>query len=250
MLPLVSIIMPCYNAERFIAQSIKSVLTQSYQNWELLITDDGSTDNSVEIIKKYCDQDDRISFIGLKNNQGTAIARNCSIKRSKGRFVAFLDSDDVWKNNKLEKQVKYMLDNDIAFTYSSYEIIDSCGKPLNKIINDAGVMTYNKYLRNTAIGCGTVVLDREKTGAFTSPIIKTSQDMALWLSIMKRGFKAYPVQGPLLEYRIIPGSATSNKFKAASDVWRVYRKIEHLSLFKSTYCFIGYAFNAVKKRVF
>jgi len=250
MLPLVSIIMPCYNADRYIIQSIESVLAQTYQNWELLITDDGSTDNSAEIIKKYCDQDDRISFIGLKNNQGTAIARNCSIKRSKGRFVAFLDSDDVWKSNKLEKQVNYMLGNDIAFSYSSYEIIDSQGKPFNKIINDAGVMTYNKYLRNTAIGCGTVVLDREKTGDFTSPIIKTSQDMALWLSIMKKGFKAYPVQGPLLEYRITPGSATSNKLKAACDVWRVYRNIENMSLLKSTYCFMGYAFNAVKKRVF
>jgi len=241
--------MPCYNAERYIAQSIESVLAQSYTNWELLITDDGSTDNSVEIIKKYCNQDDRISLAASNKNQGTAVARNCSIERSKGRFVAFLDSDDVWKSNKLERQAGYMLEHDVAFTYSSYQLIDAEGKSMNRTIKDAGVIDYKKYLRNTVIGCGTVVLDRDKTGYFTSPIIKTSQDMALWLSILKKGFKAYPVPGPLLEYRVTAGSATSNKLKAACDVWRVYRRIEKLSMIKSMYCFGGYGFNAIKKRI-
>lgn len=250
MTPLVSIIMPCYNAERYIAQSIESVLAQSYQNWELIITDDASTDKSVEIISKYSKNDDRISVMVPDEHQGIARTRNMSISRARGRFMAFLDSDDIWYPEKLEKQVNYMLENDLAFTYSSYEIIDYHGNPKNRVVKDAGVMSYKKYLRNTIICCGTVVVDREKTGHFATPIIKTSEDMSLWLSIMRRGFDAYPVPGPLHKYRITPGSASSNKFKAACDVWRVYRKIEKLSWIKSVINFVCYSFNAVKKHVF
>ena len=248
--PLVSIIMPCYNAERYVAQSIESVLAQTYQNWELLITDDGSTDKSVESVSKYCTKDDRINILVPDEHQGIARTRNMSIARAKGKFVAFLDSDDIWYPEKLEKQVGYMLGNDVAFTYSSYEVIDAHGNSKNKVVQDAGVMSYKKYLRNTIICCGTVVIDREKTGHFATPIIKTSEDMSLWLSIMKRGFDAYPVPGPLHKYRITPGSASSNKIKAACDVWRVYRKIEKLSLPVSVFNFVCYTFNAVKKHVF
>lgn len=248
--PLVSIIMPCYNAERYVAQSIESVLAQTYQNWELLITDDGSTDKSVEIVSKYCIKDDRISILVPDEHQGIARTRNMSIARAKGKFVAFLDSDDIWYPEKLEKQVGYMLENDVAFTYSSYEIIDAQCNSKNRVVKDAGVVSYKKYLRNTIICCGTVVVDKEKTGHFATPIIKTSEDMSLWLSIMKRGFDAYPVPGPLHKYRITPGSASSNKFKAACDVWRVYRKIEKLSLPTSVFNFVCYTFNAVKKHVF
>ena len=247
--PLVSIIMPCYNAERYVAQSIESVLAQTYYNWELLITDDGSTDKSVEIISKYCTKDDRITVLVPDEHQGIARTRNMSISHAKGKFVAFLDSDDIWYPEKLEKQVGFMLENDLAFTYSSYEVIDAQGNSKNRIVKDAGVMSYKKYLRNTIICCGTVVIDREKTGHFATPIIKTSEDMSLWLSVMKRGFDAYPVPGPLHKYRITPGSASSNKIKAACDVWRVYRKIEKLSLPKSVVNFVCYTFNAVKKHV-
>ena len=250
MKPLVSIIMPCYNAERYIAQSIESVLAQTYENWELLITDDSSTDKSVEIISKYSKNDERINVMVPDEHQGIARTRNMSISRAKGRFVAFLDSDDVWYPEKLEKQVNFMLENNLAFTYSSYEVIDCQGNSKNRIVKDAGVMSYKKYLRNTIICCGTVVIDREKTGHFATPIIKTSEDMSLWLSIMRRGFAAYPVPGPLHKYRITPGSASSNKIKAACDVWRVYRKIEKLSLLKSVFNFACYTFNAVKKHVF
>ena len=242
--------MPCYNAERYIAQSIESVLAQTYQNWELLITDDCSTDNSVKVATKYSLQDDRINLLVPDEHQGIARTRNMSISRARGRFVAFLDSDDIWYPEKLEKQINYMLENDVAFTYSSYEVISSQGDTKKPIVKDAGVMSYNRYLRNTIICCGTVVVDREKIGHFATPIIKTSEDMSLWLSIMRRGFDAYPVPGPLHKYRITPGSASSNKIKAASDVWRVYRKIEKLSWLKAIVNFICYSFNAVKKHVF
>lgn len=248
MTPLVSIIMPCYNAERYIAQSIESVLAQTYDNWELLITDDGSADKSVEIVSKYCNKDNRIDLL-VNKHKGIAETRNASIARAKGRFVAFLDSDDIWKSNKLEKQVNYMIENNVAFTYSSYEVIDAQGN-VKKLVKDDGVMSYKKYLRNTIICCGTVVLDTEKIGEFNTPIITTSEDMASWLSIMRRGFNAYPVEGPLHQYRITPGSASSNKIKAAADVWRVYRNKEKLSWPASVINFISYSFNAIIKHVF
>lgn len=250
MTPLVSIIMPCYNAERYIAQSIESVLAQSYQNWELIITDDASTDKSVEIISKYSKNDDRISVMVPDEHQGIARTRNMSISRARGRFMAFLDNDDLWKPEKLEKQIKFMLEKEIGFSYTSYELVDQDGITKNKIIQTQGVVDYKKYLRNTIIGCGTVMIDRDIVGHFGMPINDTSDDMAAWLSILRRGFKAYPLDEVLLQYRVTGKSASSNKIKAASDVWRVYRKIEKLSWPKAIVNFICYSFNAVKKHVF
>jgi Glycosyltransferases involved in cell wall biogenesis len=250
MTPLVSIIMPCYNAERYIAQSIESVLAQTCQNWELLITDDGSTDKSVEIVSKYSKNDDRINVMVPDEHQGIARTRNMSISRARGRFVAFLDNDDLWKPEKLEKQIKFMLEKEIGFSYTSYELVDQDGITKNKIIQTQGVVDYKKYLRNTIIGCGTVMIDRDIVGHFGMPINDTSDDMAAWLSILRRGFKAYPLDEVLLQYRVTGKSASSNKFKASRDVWRVYRDIEKLSLTKSVFSFVCYAFNALKKRVF
>lgn len=247
--PLVSIIMPCYNAERYIAQSIDSVLAQTYDDWELLVTDDGSTDKSAEIVQGYCAQDNRIQLFKHGNNQGIAKARNTSLSQAKGRFVAFLDHDDLWTPDKLEKQVRCMLDNDYPFTYTSYELIDNSGASLNKTIRTQGVMDYTRYAKNTIIGCGTVVVDKNKVGDFRMPQNDTSDDMALWLGLMRKGFKAYPLDEVLLKYRVTKHSASSNKWKAAKDVWHVYRVNEGMSRLNSFYCFVGYAYNAVKKRI-
>lgn len=250
MQPLVSIIMPCYNAERYVAQSIESVIAQTYQNWELLITDDCSTDNSTEIIERYCAKDNRINLLKSDKHQGIAETRNLSINRAKGRFVAFLDSDDVWINYKIEKQIGYMKSNNYGFTFTSYEIIDIHGVAKDKIVHASNIMDYWSYMRNTIICCSSVILDKEKTGDFSTPIIETSQDMSLWLSILKKDFKAYPIDEILLKYRISPNSASHNKIKASMDVWRVFRNIEKLSFLNSLINFICYAYNAVKKRLF
>lgn len=250
MQPLVSIIMPCYNAERFIAQSIESVISQTYQNWELLITDDCSTDKSTGIVESFCKKDNRIILIKSEKHQGIAPTRNMSIEQAKGRFVAFLDNDDLWTYDKLEKQVDFMLKHKIGFSYTNYELIDNEGGCKGKIIKTAGIIDYKKYLKNTIIGCGTVMLDREIIGDFKMPENDTSDDMALWLNLMRKGFKAYPIDEVLQKYRVTENSASSKKFKAAHDVWRVYREIEKLPFFKSVFCFSCYAFNAVKKRIF
>ena len=248
--PLVSVIMPSYNAECFIAESIESVLCQTYPHWELLITDDCSIDHTPAIVQQYCQKDARIDFVVAKSHSGIANTRNQSIARAKGRYVAFLDNDDLWVPEKLEKQVEFMMQNDFAFSYSEYEILREDGTPKGKIIKTAGVIDYGKYLRNTIIGSGTIMLDRDKVGSLKMPDNATSDDMALWCKILKDGHHAYPIKEVLMRYRIRSNSASANKWKAAKDVWLVYRKQEKLPFFNAMMCFVGYAFNAVIKRVF
>ena len=246
---LVSIIMPSYNASRFITESIKSVIVQTYQNWELLIADDCSKDSSVEVIKKIIDKDQRIKLISLLKNVGAAAARNVAIEHANGQYIAFLDSDDVWEPEKLERQLAFMKENKYAFTYSEYYVMEEDGKKTGSFIRIPSSLSYRQYLRNTIIGCLTVVIDRNIVGDFRMPLIKSSHDMALWLLIMKRGYKAYGIKEVLAGYRLVSTSNTAKKWKAAKDVWRVYRKIEHLSVLFSAFCFCGYVFNAVIKRM-
>lgn len=244
---LVSIIMPSYNASRFITESIKSVIVQTYQNWELLIADDCSKDSSVEVIKKIIDKDQRIKLFSLLKNVGAAAARNVAIEHANGQYIAFLDSDDVWEPEKLERQLAFMKENKYAFTYSEYYVMEEDGKKTGSFIRIPSSLSYRQYLRNTIIGCLTVVIDRNIVGDFRMPLIKSSHDMALWLLIMKRGYKAYGIKEVLAGYRLVSTSNTAKKWKAAKDVWRVYRKIEHLSVLFSAFC--GYVFNAVIKRM-
>ena len=246
---LVSIIMPSYNASRFITESIKSVIVQTYQNWELLIADDCSKDSSVEVIKKIIDKDQRIKLFSLLKNVGAAAARNVAIEHANGQYIAFLDSDDVWEPEKLERQLAFMKENKYAFTYSEYYVMEEDGKKTGSFIRIPSSLSYRQYLRNTIIGCLTVVIDRNIVGDFRMPLIKSSHDMALWLLIMKRGYKAYGIKEVLAGYRLVSTSNTAKKWKAAKDVWRVYRKIEHLSVLFSAFCFCGYVFNSVIKRM-
>ena len=248
--PVVSIIMPSYNAEQYIAESIQSVIAQTFPDWELVITDDRSSDNTVTIIQSFSEQDPRICFQVAETHSGIAGTRNLCIARARGRFVSFLDNDDLWVPEKLEKQLRFMKEHDCSFSYSAYELMKEDGTPKGKVIKTAGVIDYNKYLRNTIIGSGTIMLDTIKTGPLTMPDNATSDDMALWCRILKAGHKAYPINEVLMKYRVRSNSASANKWKAAKDVWLVYRKQEHLSFFKAVACFIGYAFNAVVKRIF
>ena len=244
---LVSIITPSYNTSKFIEECICSVLDQSYTNWELIIVDDCSADNSPQIIKKYNDK--RIQLIELDSNVGAAEARNIALRRAKGKYIAFLDSDDLWESQKLEKQISFMETEDIAFSFSAYQPISEDGLKLYSIIHAPKSVTYSSYLKNTIIGCLTVVIDREKTGDFEMPNIRSSHDMALWLLIMRRGFTAYGLDENLARYRIVSTSNTASKWRAAKDVWKVYREIEKLSFFYSSWCFLNYAFNALEKRI-
>lgn len=246
-MPNVSIIMPAYNSGRFIEESIRSVIAQTYTNWELLVSDDCSTDNTASIVASF--EDPRIHYLRNAHNMGAARTRNNALKAAKGRYIAFLDSDDLWTPDKLEKQIAFMEQHHYAFTFADYQIINEDGSPQHKVLHMPASLTYHTYLRNTAIGCLTVVIDKEQTGYFEMPDIKSSHDFALWLLIMKRGFVAYSVPACLASYRLVASSNTAKKWKAAQDVWRVYREIEHLNIFYSAFCFCGYAIHAVLKRL-
>lgn len=248
-LPLVSVIVPCYNMERFIAYTIESVQRQTYPHWELLIVDDTSTDRTAEIVQQHCAQDERIHFVVKPKHSGIADTRNQCIKMAKGRFLAFLDADDMWHPEKLEKQLQFMTERNIGFSYSSYDCIDEAGHPLEKQVKAAGDLNYDDYLHNTIIGCSTVMIDTTIIGEVVVPNFRTSEDTATWLNILKKGFLAYAIEQPLTSYRIRQHSASSNKLKASTDLWRVYRQQEKMPFFKTVECFISYAFNAIKKRL-
>lgn len=248
-MPLVSVIMPCYNMEKFISDSIMSVRNQTYSSWELLIVDDASTDATTDIVKKHCEQDNRIHFTVKPKHSGIADSRNQCLKQAQGQYLAFLDADDVWHPEKLETQLGFMVEKNVGFTYSAYDCIDEMGQPLDKSVRTAGNLNYEAYLRNTIIGCSTVMVNKAVVGEVVVPAFRTSEDTATWLNILKKGFLAYAIDKPLTSYRIRQHSASSNKLKASSDLWRVYQKQEKLPLFKALGCFFSYAFHAIKKRL-
>lgn len=246
---LVSIITPCYNSEQYIEDCVNSVIAQSYNKWEMIIVDDCSSDASLEKIMLLSDIDSRIRIIKLEENHGAAVARNIALEDANGSFIAFLDADDFWEPLKLERQINFMTKKNIAFSFTSYSITSQSGDITNNVVRAPKEISYNSYLKNTIIGCLTVVINRKITGSFQFPKIKSSHDMALWLEIMKRGYNAYGLQTSYANYRIVSTSNTSNKLHAAADVWRVYRDIENLSLLYSLFCFVNYAINALKKRI-
>lgn len=246
----VSIITPVYNSEKFIEESIKSVLSQTYTNWEMILVDDCSKDSSKSIISKYVEIDERIKYVKLDKNSGAAVARNTAIEMATGRFIAFLDSDDLWHKNKLEKQIEFMLENNIGFSFTSYETINELGENNGKVIRVPETpVNYEFLLKNTIIGCLTVIIDRKIIGDIRMPLLRTRQDFATWLSILKKGHKAYGFDEVLATYRIVSDSISSNKLKVARKNWDLYRNVENLSFFKSLYVFCGYTYNAVRKRI-
>ena len=242
----VTIIMPSYNSEKFIVESVESVLAQTYSKWELIIVDDCSLDDSNKIITKYVDSDCRIKLIKLQKNSGPAIARNMAIETANGRYIAFLDSDDVWLPNKLEKQIKFMQDNDLAFTYSSYKLVGEDNEDLGLFITKDKI-SYFDMLKTCSVGCLTAIYDTEKIGKQYMPLILKRQDYGLWLKILKLIGKTMGILEPLATYRIRKNSVSSNKVKAAKYQWKIYREIEKLSFLKSLYYFAFYAYNGIIK---
>ncbi len=247
---LVSIITPAYNSEKYISEAIESVLNQTYTNWEMIIVNDVSTDNTELIIKKYVDQDSRIKLINLKENSGAAVARNTALKVAQGRFIAFLDSDDRWKQNKLEKQIKFMLENNYYFTFTSFEYIIDENNSQKKIFRVPKSLNYSEGLKNTSIGCLTVVIDRDKVGDFEMPLVRRGQDNLTWLMLMKKGIIAYSLNENLAEYRKVKGSLSNSKIKALKRQWYNYRKIIKLPFFKCCYYYGYYVVNNLKKYYF
>lgn len=244
---LVSVITPSFNSARFIAETIDCVQNQSYSNWEMLIVDDFSDDNSVALIKEYMEKDSRIKLIELNANLGAAVARNEALRIAKGKYVAFLDADDLWENTKLEKQIGFMQENGYSFTFSAYTAMDESGEALCKDLTFPDKVSYKDLLKTCSVGCLTVILDKEKLGRIEMPPLKRGQDYVLWLNLLKEIEWAYCYPESLAKYRILDNSLSRNKFKKLKSQWGIYRSLMGINLFKSFYYVIHYIYFGLKK---
>ncbi len=232
---LVSIITPTYNCAQFIGRTIESAQAQTYRNWEMIIVDDRSQDNTAEIVAKYQEQDARIKYHVLEENSGAAVARTTAMKLAKGAYMAFLDSDDIWTPDKLEKQIKFMQETGHAFSCTAYEQIDEEDKPLGKKIKTIKKTSYNRLLLDCPVGNSSVVYDVEKMGKFEVPNIRKRNDDALWLQMLKKEKYIWGMSEVLMKYRIRKNSISSNKLKVIKYHWILYREIEHLNVFRSAF---------------
>ena len=240
--------MPAYNAEKYIEEAIESVLKQTYRNWELIIVNDCSIDATEQIVKKYQEQDERIKFHSLTENQGVANARNTAIQNARGRYLAFLDSDDMWLPEKLEKQIGFMKINNYVFTYHQYRHFASRDK-VGKIVNIPLKLGYKEALKGNSMGCLTVCLDKSKIKPFIMPA-QRHEDYIAWLNILKENeIAAYGLQRDLGRYRVdSKDSVSTNKLKSAVWTWKVYRDSQLLSVLKSVYYMCFYITSGIKKR--
>jgi len=246
---LVSIITPNYNCARFISQTIESVIAQTYQNWELLIIDDCSTDNSIDIIEKYIKQDIRIKLFKTKCNSGSPKEpRNIGIKNSKGRFIAFLDSDDLWLQDKLERQIPYFNFDNVAIVYSNYEKITDIGERNHRIIKAPKKLSYKQLLKSNYIGCLTAMYDVSKTGKVFFSNYR-HEDFVLWLTILRLGFIALNINEIEALYRERKDALSSKKSIVLKWQWVIYRDFLKLSIFYSIYFFCCYVIIAFFKYI-
>jgi len=241
---LVSIIMPCYNAGKYITYAIDSVIGQTYVDWELIVVDDCSKDNSAEIIHSFCEKNNRIHYYKTEYPSGGATTpRNIAIKNARGRFIAFLDSDDIWLPTKLEQQIKLFSDEKTAIVYSNYEKINEEGERRNRIIVAPQETSYKKLLKGDIIGCLTSIYDVKKTGKVYMQKVG-AEDYVLWLSILKQGYIAKNTNTVTALYRVQKHSLSGNKLQSAKWNWNIYRNVEKFNPIMSLYYFFNYCVRA------
>lgn len=244
--PKVSIITPLYNSERFITETIQSVIAQTYTDWEMLIVDDCSTDNSKSIVEEFVKQDERIKYFFTNNPSGSpTVPRNIGIDKASGRFIAFLDSDDLWHCDKLYLQIPLFDDEKVGIVFSNYEKINEDGDTNERFVTAPPLVTYKQLMKGNVIACLTAVYDSKKNGKvyFTN---QGHEDYAFWLSILKRGYVAKNSGDILAKYRVRKSSVSSNKFKVIKWYYKIYRQNEKLSVIVSIY----YVFIALFKSFF
>lgn len=217
----VSVITPVYNVAKVIERTLDSMLMQGYKDLEIVLVDDCSKDNSAEIIAKYCEKYPNIVYHKQEKNGGAAVARNTALNLAKGRYVAFLDSDDQWCEGKLEKQLAFMKEKDAAICCTAMDCIDEEDKPLNSVREVREKITYKFLLKNTMIATSTVLIDRNKTGNFQMPLRRGGQDYATWLMLMRNGTDCWGLNEVLSHYRVMSNSLSSNKWKSIKQVWQI-----------------------------
>ena len=246
--PLVSIITPAYNCVSTIEETYKSILSQTFSDWEWIIVEDHSKDDSYNFIKKIIKDDTRVTLLQTEKNSGAAIARNAGIEKARGRFIAFLDADDLWKKEKLEHQVEFMLKNNYSFTFTNYDVLFPNGKIVNYEIKK-NQLTYKNLLRTNAIGCLTVIYDSEQLGKVFMPVdCYKREDYGAWLDITRNGTLAYKLNESLSIYRLDSNSVSSNKFRLLKYQYNVYRKHEKFNFIKSFWLLLICSLNKFAKK--
>lgn len=249
---LVSIIVPVYNVNKYIEETMECVRSQTYSQWELLLVEDGSSDGTAETIRRYVEktQDVRIRLISQPANMGAAKARNRGLKEAKGRYIAYLDADDLWVPQKLEHELAFLWEKQAAFVFTGYEFADESGVGTGKVVRVPETLSYREALKNTTIFTTTVMFDTEKISKemLEMPLIK-SEDTALWWKVLRNGYTAYGLDENLVRYRRAGKTLSSNKLEALRRIWNLYRKAEGMSILNSAYNFCFWAFHAVKRRI-
>lgn len=251
---MVSIIVPVYNAGAYIESTIEMVMRQTYRDWELILVDDCSSDGSVGRIEAYISQSpcaqEKVRLIRRSCNGGAAAARNRGIEAAAGRYIAFLDADDIWHEDKLERELAFLEEKQAAFVFSAYEFGDEQARGTGKVVHVPAVLTYREALSRTVIFTSTVLLDTEKTGRelIRMPEVE-SEDTATWWQLLRSGLTACGLDEVLVIYRRPAVSLSSNKLKAVRRIWRLYRRQEKLSLISSCYYFFFWALRATLRRI-
>ena len=252
---LVSIVVPMHNAKLYIEQTIQSVIAQTYGFWELILVDDCSTDETVQVVRTFLESLDesygkKIRLLTLSENVGAAETRNAGTKTAKGAYLCFLDADDLWQPTKLEEQLAFMKEKQAAFSFTSYEFGDAEAVGTGKIVHVPEQIVYRQALQNTTIFTSTVMFDVEKVGLenLMMPNVK-SEDSALWFKLLRGKMVAYGLEKNLVTYRRPANSLSSNKVEAIRRIWNLYRKSEGLGFFYSLYNLCFWALRAIKRRI-
>jgi len=247
---LVSIITAAYNAESYLTDTYDSIKKQTLVDWEWLVTDDCSTDQTLSILNRIAEQDSRVKVFQNQVNSGAAVSRNKSLHHAKSKFIAFIDSDDLWLPDKLQKQIQFM-EEGIDFSFTAYELVDAQGQRLDQQVDSGqyGAFGYADMLRKKAtLGCSTVIIRRAAFAELTMPLIRTGQDYAFWLKLLKTGKSAHVLGDVCSQYRILPNSISRNKFKKAKRQWQIYREIENIAFIPSLINFGFYAWRAIFRK--
>lgn len=244
---LVSVVIPVYNSEKFLSKTLDSVVNQYYKNIEIILVDDCSIDKSKEIIKSYSKEYKNIVYHCLENNSGAAVARNLALELANGRYIAFLDSDDIWHPKKITKQLELMKQKNAGICYTAIEMIDeneNLIKTIRKVLEE---VDYNFLLKNTMLATSSVLIDRNIIGNFKMPIIRSGQDYATWLQLLRDGNIAFGINEALVKYRVSNASLSSNKWKSVYQVWSIQTRQEKINPALATINTLFFIMNALKK---
>lgn len=246
--PKVAVVIPAHNAEKFIAKTLTSVCQQSFRAIEIIVVDDASTDNTVEVVKTMMAEDNRITLKQHAKNQGVAAARNLGTETASAQYVAFVDADDIWLPDKLALQVAFMDKHQAKLGYGSYELVDQSGAKIGQRMISEATLSHKQMLHGNRIGLLTSIVDREVALAHPFPKIR-SEDYACWLSILRDGYTAYRCTDKIVaRYRKHMASTSANKIQAARWTWQIYRQVEKMNIFQAGYSFCAYAFMALTDR--